>query len=122
MFSFFYKKKKKKKKNAKVLGCEKCANAAKGSGKATLELEGKKKERKRKKKYRCFEETQERGLPELNVRMGLTTGTCLAGNVGSKLRMKYTLLGDSVNLAARLEVWLGVMMIVGILFTNSFCS
>jgi hypothetical protein len=47
---------------------------------------------------------QERGLPELNVRMGLTTGIVLAGNVGSKLRMKYTLLGDSVNLAARLEV------------------
>jgi adenylate cyclase len=45
----------------------------------------------------------ERGMPQLRVRMGLTVGSPLAGNVGSKYRMKYTLMGDSVNCAARLE-------------------
>ncbi len=36
----------------------------------------------------------QRGMPELRVRMGLTTGPVVAGNVGSKFRMKYTLMGD----------------------------
>merc|ERR1711991_412971 len=39
----------------------------------------------------------------MGVRMGLTLGRVLMGNVGSSRRLKYTLLGDSVNLAARLE-------------------
>ena len=42
-------------------------------------------------------------LPEVRVRMGLVRGTVLAGNIGSSQRMKYGLVGDSVNLASRLE-------------------
>jgi adenylate cyclase len=39
----------------------------------------------------------------LNVGVGLNTGTCVVGNVGSDLRFDYSVLGDSVNLASRLE-------------------
>ena len=50
-------------------------------------------------------EAQERGqnhIP-LNVGVGLNTGTCVVGNMGSDLRFDYSVLGDSVNLASRLE-------------------
>ena len=43
------------------------------------------------------------GRPALNVRMGLNTGRMLVGNMGSAQRMDYTIMGDAVNLAARLE-------------------
>ncbi|MEE4297993.1 MAG: CHASE2 domain-containing protein [Pseudomonadales bacterium] len=43
------------------------------------------------------------GRPILNVRMGLNTGRMLVGNMGSAQRMDYTMMGDAVNLAARLE-------------------
>src|SRR3569623_142266 len=39
----------------------------------------------------------------LNVGVGLNTGTCVVGNMGSDLRVDYSVLGDSVNLASRLE-------------------
>jgi adenylate cyclase len=39
----------------------------------------------------------------LNVGIGLNTGTCVVGNMGSDLRFDYSVLGDSVNLASRLE-------------------
>ncbi|HEY0234467.1 MAG TPA: CHASE2 domain-containing protein [Afipia sp.] len=39
----------------------------------------------------------------LNVGIGLNTGTCVVGNMGSNLRFDYSVLGDSVNLASRLE-------------------
>ncbi|MBF0194909.1 MAG: adenylate/guanylate cyclase domain-containing protein [Magnetococcales bacterium] len=43
------------------------------------------------------------GRPELMVRMGLNSGPMVVGNMGSKQRMDYTIMGDAVNLAARLE-------------------
>jgi adenylate cyclase len=39
----------------------------------------------------------------LNVGVGLNTGTCVVGNLGSDVRFDYSVLGDSVNLASRLE-------------------
>jgi adenylate cyclase len=39
----------------------------------------------------------------LNVGVGLNTGLCVVGNMGSDLRFDYSVLGDSVNLASRLE-------------------
>jgi adenylate cyclase len=39
----------------------------------------------------------------LRVGIGLNTGTCLVGNLGSDLRFDYSALGDSVNLASRIE-------------------
>ena len=41
--------------------------------------------------------------PQLKVGIGLNTGTCSVGNMGSTQRLAYTCVGDSVNLAARLE-------------------
>ncbi|MFH1138059.1 MAG: CHASE2 domain-containing protein [Pseudomonadota bacterium] len=43
------------------------------------------------------------GLPELRVRMGVNTGPMIVGNMGSAARFDYTVMGDSVNLASRLE-------------------
>ena len=43
------------------------------------------------------------GYIPLNVGVGLNTGTCVVGNMGSDLRFDYSVLGDSVNLASRLE-------------------
>src|ERR1700682_2855326 len=50
-------------------------------------------------------EAQEDGHPyiPINVGVGLNTGTCVVGNMGSDLRFDYSVLGDSVNLASRLE-------------------
>ena len=39
----------------------------------------------------------------LNVGVGLNTGTCVVGNMGSDVRFDYSVYGDSVNLASRLE-------------------
>ena len=43
------------------------------------------------------------GKHELFMRIGINTGKMVIGNMGSKTRMDYTMMGDSVNLAARLE-------------------
>jgi adenylate cyclase len=43
------------------------------------------------------------GLPPFAVRVGIHFGDAVVGNVGSAERMNYTVLGNSVNLAARLE-------------------
>ena len=51
------------------------------------------------------QESKEKGTRyiELNVGVGLNTGPCVVGNMGSDLRFDYSVLGDSVNLASRLE-------------------
>jgi adenylate cyclase len=43
------------------------------------------------------------GKPTLRVRIGLNTADVLVGNVGSSERFSYTVMGDGVNVAARLE-------------------
>jgi len=58
----------------------------------------------------CAEETdklkkefREKGLPDINIGSGVNTGTCIVGNMGSENRLDYSVVGDAVNLAARLE-------------------
>jgi len=46
---------------------------------------------------------ESRGWPPINIGIGLNTGNMNVGNMGSEFRMAYTVLGDSVNLGARLE-------------------
>ena len=43
------------------------------------------------------------GSPEINTGVGINTGPCVVGNMGSDSRFDYSVLGDAVNLAARLE-------------------
>lgn len=46
---------------------------------------------------------QERGIPRIVARVGLHRGTVVAGNVGSRNQVRYTVVGDAVNVASRIE-------------------
>jgi adenylate cyclase len=46
---------------------------------------------------------QAQGYPTVSMRVGISTGTVVAGSLGSAKRLDYTTLGDTVNVAARLE-------------------
>ena len=49
------------------------------------------------------ERLREEGLEQINTGAGINTGPCVVGNFGSSSRFDYSVLGDAVNLAARLE-------------------
>ena len=72
-----------------------CPNHAEMAVKSAIEIE--------KKTNELREKYEARGLPPINVGTGINTGDCIVGNMGSESRFDYSVIGDAVNLAARLE-------------------
>ena len=52
---------------------------------------------------RMREAFRKAGCRQLRIRTGIHHGNCLAGNMGTRRRLNYTVVGDAVNLAARME-------------------
>jgi class 3 adenylate cyclase/CHASE2 domain-containing sensor protein len=59
--------------------------------------------KKLRKKWKNEGEKWPEIVHQMRMRVGINTGAIVTGNMGSKLRMNYTMMGDAVNLAARLE-------------------
>jgi class 3 adenylate cyclase/ABC-type glycerol-3-phosphate transport system substrate-binding protein len=57
----------------------------------------------RERLQRVNDQLRATGLPALSIGIGLHTGPVVMGNIGSSKRAEYTAVGDTVNLAARLE-------------------
>ena len=75
------------------------SNHAEMAVKSALEIE--------KKTLELKERYAERGLPDINVGTGVNTGPAIIGNMGSSTRFDFSVIGDAVNLAARLEATAG---------------
>jgi adenylate cyclase len=56
-----------------------------------------------KEMFRLNAEWKEKGHPEVGIRIGIFTGPVVGGLLGSSQRLKYTTIGDTVNIASRLE-------------------
>lgn len=56
-----------------------------------------------KKVKQLQEKWMSEGKPKLEIGVGINTGEAFVGNIGSEMRMEYTVIGDMVNLASRIE-------------------
>jgi adenylate cyclase len=59
--------------------------------------------RKRLQKMNINRKAENWGNPPIHIGCGINTGVVTAGQIGSDLRMEYTVIGDPVNLASRVE-------------------